>query len=215
MKCSLCRQRKGKRFCPALRETICPQCCGEKRVLEIDCPESCEYLRNGLSNEVRQERTRHLPADPAKQEKYFRIAANFEDVLTELQTLIGLERRASRNLEDRHVAEALDRLIQTLGTESRGVLYESRSSDLTADALRRQLDSIIQSYRLPVNEGRQDVRVRLRLEDAIDALQFLRDIVGSHMESVSGSQSFVNFLARRVREKPEESPSPSIIIPGR
>ena len=42
--CPLCAKRKGRRACLAKGETICPQCCGSKRLVLIDCPDDCVYL---------------------------------------------------------------------------------------------------------------------------------------------------------------------------
>src|SRR6185436_7077811 len=46
--CVHCRQRKGKRSCPALGGAICPSCCGKHRLQEIDRPADCVHL-GGLS----------------------------------------------------------------------------------------------------------------------------------------------------------------------
>ena len=43
-RCMYCRQRKGKRACPALGGLICSQCCGEHRMVRITCPSDCVYL---------------------------------------------------------------------------------------------------------------------------------------------------------------------------
>lgn len=45
--CAYCGKSRGSRNCPALRDRgpICPRCCGEHRVIEIDCPPSCPYLQ--------------------------------------------------------------------------------------------------------------------------------------------------------------------------
>src|SRR3569832_3011914 len=45
--CSYCRNRKGKRPCPALGGTICSLCCGEHRMSRISCPMECVYLDSG------------------------------------------------------------------------------------------------------------------------------------------------------------------------
>src|SRR5690242_3354819 len=44
MLCPECGQRKGRRNCPALGETICPTCCATKRLTEINCPDDCPHL---------------------------------------------------------------------------------------------------------------------------------------------------------------------------
>lgn len=43
-KCHVCDQRKGKRLCPARSAPICPLCCAQNRVVEIDCPVDCSFL---------------------------------------------------------------------------------------------------------------------------------------------------------------------------
>jgi len=44
MSCPLCRDRRGRRACPALGESICSICCGTKRLVEVPCPSDCGYL---------------------------------------------------------------------------------------------------------------------------------------------------------------------------
>lgn len=52
--CVLCRQRKGKRFCPAVYNIICPNCCGTHRLKKLNCPSSCPYLRQAKALEMAQ-----------------------------------------------------------------------------------------------------------------------------------------------------------------
>jgi hypothetical protein len=213
MKCVLCRQRKGRRSCPAKGEVICPQCCGAKRMLEIDCPESCEYLKSGRSHEASLAGARHYRASqPLEQEKNARVLANFEPVILQLQYQIAVERRAVRDLKDADVAEALDCLLKTLRTEERGIIYETTSGNLRAESLRRQFSMTIESFRYP----KESDAVRVLLADAIACLEVLRAMVASHLTAGPSSLSFVDFLARHLpRNAMIEPPAPSIIIPGR
>lgn len=52
--CVLCRQRKGRRFCPAVYNIICPTCCGTHRLKKLNCPSSCPYLRQAKALEMAQ-----------------------------------------------------------------------------------------------------------------------------------------------------------------
>ncbi len=52
--CVLCRQRKGKRFCPAVYNVICPTCCGTHRLKKLNCPSTCPYLRQAKAIEMAQ-----------------------------------------------------------------------------------------------------------------------------------------------------------------
>jgi hypothetical protein len=212
MKCVLCDQRKGRRFCPAKNTTICAQCCGEKRVLEIDCPESCEFLKIGRARDADVEAARHYrTSDPFEQEKRARVLAGFEGPFAHLQAVIAVERESSRELSDADVAEALDCLLKTLRTEERGVIYEATSNNPRAEGLRRQLSMLVKSYRYPERSGQQ----RILLKDAIECLEVIRAVVASHLEAGPSSLSFVDFLVRNLPRDAKLRPSqPSIIIPG-
>jgi hypothetical protein len=213
MKCVLCSRRKGKRFCPAKNALICAQCCGEKRVLEIDCPESCEYLKIGRSRESQQEGVRFFrTSDPGEQTKRARVLDKFEPVIVDIQTLIALERQAVHDLTDGDVADALDCLIKTLRTEEKGILYETTSGNLRAESLRRQLVGLVESYRHP----KEPERPRVPLTDAIECLEVLHAVIARHLESGPTALSFVDFLGRNLKRSDRSGPSPSsIIIPGR
>jgi hypothetical protein len=212
MKCIVCGERKGKRSCPAERALICAQCCGEKRVLEIDCPESCEYLKTGREREASQNYSRHLrPSDPAKARKYQYVLSSFEDVVSSLEYAIAEERRSSRYLTDKVAAEAVDLLLQTLQTEDKGVLYERTSNNLEVEALRRRLRDTIGSHRSPQEPGKSV----LRLGDAIACLELIRDVLAGHISSGPAS-SYVDFLARMLPARSRvDAGGSSIIIPGR
>ena len=62
MSCALCHDRKEKRFCPALHDRICPQCCGEAREVTIDCPSDCVYLQQAREHEKPREADQLDPA---------------------------------------------------------------------------------------------------------------------------------------------------------
>jgi hypothetical protein len=47
VKCVYCHSGKGKRSCPALGGMICSACCGENRLIKINCPADCVYLEAG------------------------------------------------------------------------------------------------------------------------------------------------------------------------
>jgi hypothetical protein len=213
IKCVLCRQRKGKRHCPAKNDEICAQCCGEKRILEIDCPENCEYLKAGRERETAQEVARYMRvSEPHQHKKRERVFTRFEFVLAGLQGVIAAERLSSRDLVDADVADALDCVLRTLRTEERGVIYDSVSSNLRAESLRRQFKSLLESFRHP----RETNRERCSLADLIECAEVLREVVASHMEEGLSPRSLVDFLARNLPRNAGTGRSPSsIILPGR
>jgi hypothetical protein len=214
MKCILCDQRKAKRSCPAKDTQICPQCCGEKRVLEIDCPESCRYLKEGREWEAAEYRKRVQNLDQATQDRNRRVILDYQNVIAHLEYAISHQRIVSRNLKDKEVTEAADILLENYRTEDKGLLYEKTSDNLRVESLRRELRDIIESYRNP--EGEKDKGIvdpknqRLQLGAAIECLEFIRSLALAYMEDRGSSSGYVDFLARVV---PREEKSSSIIMP--
>ena len=47
VKCVYCHTGRGKRSCPALGGMICSACCGQHRLVKINCPADCVYLEAG------------------------------------------------------------------------------------------------------------------------------------------------------------------------
>jgi len=62
-KCTSCGERKESRFCPGLNSRICCLCCGTKREKDIDCPESCQYLKSGKDYQVGREIDKRISSD--------------------------------------------------------------------------------------------------------------------------------------------------------
>ena len=214
MKCVLCDQRKAKRFCPAKNALICPQCCGEKRVIEIDCPENCKYLKSGRERESRDYAKRVRSLGPEASEKNHRLLSEHQDVIAQLEYLLARERLSDRNLTDNNVVQAISVLLETYKTEDKGVLYEKTCEDLRVEALRRELRKSIESLRNPEGkEGRGIVdpqNTRLQLSAAIDCLEFVRSLAATNLEDRSSPSGYVDFLARFF---PREEKRSSIVMP--
>ena len=214
MKCCLCDQRKAKRQCPAKNALICAQCCGEKRVLEIDCPESCQFLKAGREKEVQDYGKRLRSLDQNTQDRIRRVMTDYQDAIAYIEYAISHERMLSHDLTDGIVAQAIDVLIETYKTEDKGVLYERTAEDLRVESLRRELRTIIESLRNP--EGKESKGIvdpqstRLPLSAAIDCLEYIRSIVSAFREDRHSSSGYVDFLARVTPRKETRS---SIILP--
>jgi hypothetical protein len=212
MKCILCNQRKAKRSCPAKNNQICPQCCGEKRVLEIDCPESCPYLKAGREREAENYGKRLRTLNSSAQERVRKALYERQDVIAHLEYALSQERRRSRHLTDKEVKQALDILLENYTTEDKGVLYEKKSDDLQVESMRREMREILESYRNPEgveNRGIIDPKSsRLQLSEAIGCLEFMQSIVSNYMEEKQSETSYVDFL---LRITPREESRSSII----
>jgi hypothetical protein len=214
MKCVLCERRKAKRHCPAKRALICAQCCGEKRVLEIDCPESCEYLKAGREREAEDYRKHIRNMDQAARDRYKKVLIDHQDVIARLEYALSRERILSREFTDKDVARAVEVLLETYWTEDKGILYEKTSDDLRIESLRMELRKIIESFRNPEgNEAKGIVdpqSTRLPLGGAIDCLEFIRSLALAYMADHRSASGYVDFLARVI---PRTETRGSIILP--
>lgn len=59
--CVYCKQRKGKRVCPALGGLICSPCCGEHRLVRVSCPSDCVYLDSGSGYQQKRLAEQFMP----------------------------------------------------------------------------------------------------------------------------------------------------------
>jgi hypothetical protein len=175
MICPLCRQRRGKRACPAKGVAICSQCCGQKRRVEIDCPADCVYL-TGAHAGAWEGRT-------AERDRDARRLAPFLEGLSEgqgrlvLLALVGVTaiRSRRRELDDRMLGEAVAALRKTVETREKGILYEHPAGDARAQGLMHELATLFEARddegvrRAP--PGRDLAVALLRLERAVSSVR--------------------------------------------
>src|SRR5207245_5766746 len=110
MSCTICGIGKGKRFCPAVHDRICPRCCGTEREVTLDCPSECVFLQQARAHEKPREAAeladaggelfRHVEVGP--QYIYER-----EPLIVGLSFGIARIARGDRELRDRDVITAL------------------------------------------------------------------------------------------------------------
>jgi hypothetical protein len=214
MKCVLCDQRKAKRACPACAGTLCARCCGEKRVLELDCPETCLYLKAGREYESKDFGKLLQSRDPQQQEKIKRILAENQDVVAHLEYTIAQHHLSSRDLTDGDVSGAVRILLEAYRTEDKGILYERDSEDLRVETLRRELREVLEAYRNPMGKEAEGIvdsgRSRVALRNVVECLEFIEDMIALYSDGRDADSRYVDFLARMTPRKESTS---SIIIP--
>jgi hypothetical protein len=192
-------------------------------VLEIDCPESCQYLRDGRTHEVEANARYYQSSDPAKQVRNQRVLSQFEGFISSLEVVLAEERRSSRDFKDQDASAALDLVLANLRTEQKGVLYERTSDDVRVEVTRRRLSEAVQAARFPNRkEQNTDLVVgasgekALKLGDVIECLETVRDVVQNHLDEGPTAPSYVDFLARLLPSRRSlETTGSSLIIPGR
>jgi hypothetical protein len=213
MKCPICDQRKAKRSCPAKNAQLCAQCCGEKRILEINCPETCEYLQTGRKREGEEHaKILHL-LSPQDLQKYRHVLMSHQDILARIEYAIGRERILSHDLMDKDVAEAVAILLKTYKTEDNGILYETVSENLRVEPVRRELRSVIEKMRNPEGNKNQGIiaaeKLHLPLDAIIECLEFIQAVMTAYQEKRSSGRDYVDLLARMI---PREEKKPSSIL---
>ncbi len=136
-KCAICRNRKGKRFCPEQKAMICAPCCGKRIYNQAECPQDCMYWIS--SQNYRKQKGDNMTAQVETGEKldWVVIAVMERSIYDRLQKdvyyedrdiLQGIERKINA-LENPEMAQevllnrsgviesALDEVIKTLGHE--------------------------------------------------------------------------------------------------
>ena len=211
MSCPICHARKPRRACPALHQTICPICCGTKRLTEIQCPDDCVYLTSA----------REHPAAVVKRQQE-------HDVALLLPTLQGLTERQHQlfflfqsliarhtpegfsRMHDDDVAEAAGAVAATLETAARGVIYDHSAQSLPAQRLASEMKAMLGDME------KQGARIYDR-----EAAIVLRAIEKGARETRNiepGEAAYLALMARLLRrnrtgaQQPAE-PTNSLIIP--
>jgi hypothetical protein len=148
MPCPTCGLRKARRACPALDKTICPVCCGTKRIREIQCPANCRYLSSAREHPaaVVQRQQKHdvslvLPTIRHLTERQHQLFFLLHSVIAQ-HTPQELTR-----LLDGDIAEAAGALAATLETAGRGVIYEHAPQGPAAQALVAKLKAALARLR--------------------------------------------------------------------
>ncbi len=148
MTCPSCGQRKGRRACPALSQTICSVCCATKRLVEIDCPEYCPHLtaaREHPPAQVKRQQERDVallyPSIRHLTERQYQLFFLFHTAIAR-HTPEGFTR-----IVDDDIAQATAAVASTLETSSRGLIYEHTPASLPAQRLAGELTTLLGQIR--------------------------------------------------------------------
>ena len=218
MSCAICETRKEKRFCPALHDRICPQCCGEAREVTLACPSDCAYLQQAR----RHEKPRELEQlDPAAVFPHVEVDQQFiyehEHLLLGLSFVLAKSARADRTLNDQDLIAAIAAMAKTYDTlVNSGLHYPSTPSGLSQQAITAEVEKTINEYRQLEQKHRG--YSTLRDSDILRALVFLVRMAHARTSGRPKSRALIDGLFEQFPEKtsllatPEEAGS-RIIAP--
>ncbi len=218
MSCAICNLRKEKRFCPAMHERICPQCCGEQREVTLDCPADCPYLQQARQHEMPR-RMEDIPA-----EQLFAAIDISDHFLHEQEPLLlgmwhTLARlsRADRDLTDRELIAALANLAKSHQTlVSSGLVYQEAMPGLTQQTIMDALRQLLAEFREVERQHRG--YTTLKESDVLKALVFTLRLAHMQTSGRPRSRRFLDFLRERFPDAqtaiagPDE-PGGRIIVP--
>lgn len=144
MSCPQCGQRKARRQCPALAQTICPVCCGTKRQVEIRCPSDCGYLTSSREHPAAVVR-RQQEQDVARLVPTIRhLTERQNQLFFLLQTTVTRHKpEGFARLVDDDVADAAGTLAATFETSTRGVIYEHAAQSASGQALVAEMNTTL------------------------------------------------------------------------
>jgi hypothetical protein len=236
LSCSICEERKEKRFCPAVHGKICPQCCGEQREVTLDCPSDCPYLLQARQQTREHHHLSGQEKGPGTQdgEAWIReleipeveIAERFlyerEELILGLSFALAKSARAERSLDGRSLMDrdliaalsALAKSYQTLVNSS--LIYEPPTANLAHQSIAREIETMVREFREA--EQKNIGYTRLRDSDVLKALAFLLRLGLGRTSGRPKSRAFVDFLFAQFPEKlsgiagPEEAGN-RIVIP--
>ena len=196
MSCAICHLRKEKRFCLALHDRICPQCCGEQREMTLDCPSECPYLQQAYQHE------KPRPFDEQADELFPKVQVR-EDFLQQhesliaglLQTLLRLA-HTDRNLTDREVISALTTMARSYQTlVASGLVYQQPTANPAQAAIIETVGKAVEDFRRV--EQQHLGYTALRDADVLRALVFIIRLVHLNTSGRPLARGFIYFLQQR------------------
>ena len=158
MPCAICKTAKAKRFCPGVREEICPGCCGAGREQTIDCALDCGYLAEAHRHEKKPEHDPELmPGKDVPLSDEFLQTHEFLLVL--LGSAMFKAVKSHANAIDADAVDALDSLAKTRRTLVAGIYYETKPVNPIAGDMFDGVTACV-----------EDIRKRMQAADAAQSL---------------------------------------------
>ncbi|HYW40825.1 MAG TPA: hypothetical protein VE957_22175 [Terriglobales bacterium] len=203
MSCTICEERKEKRFCPAVHEKICPQCCGEQREVTLDCPSGCPYLQQAREH-AKAQNERSDQRDGEALFADFEIPEQFlyerEELILGLSFALAKSARADRSLMDRDLIAAVSSLAKSYQTlVNSSLIYEPPTANVAHQIIAREVETMIKGFR--EEEQGHIGYARLRDSDVLKALVFLLRMGLGRTSGRPKSRAFVDFLFAQFPEK--------------
>lgn len=197
MSCPVCNIRKEKRFCLALHDRICAQCCGEQREVTIDCPSECPYLQQARQHEKPKE-----PGEALPEEMFPAIEIGQEFLALHEQLLAGIAQTlaritySDRHLHDRDLIGALANMAKSYQTLlASGLVYQESTPNPAQQGIIAVIDELLREFREV--EAQHQGYTSLKDRDVLKALVFTLRWIHLHSSGRPLARGFIDFMHER------------------
>jgi hypothetical protein len=194
--CPICGKRPPKRFCPAKMEKICAVCCGRGREVTIDCPLDCSYLLASHRYEAE-----HRPPPTADEYPYKGVEFSTDFVYQHWPIVSGIGAAilncyfTHKELNDRDVYIAIERLTESYQTLTTGIVYERAPEAPLPLALYHDISRFLREFRdaAAAQTGSSSVKD----SDVFQLLVFMLRMNRAETSERPRSREFIGFLRAR------------------
>ncbi len=150
-KCPICNKRSAKRMCPAKKVMICPKCCGLKRLKEIKCVPTCDYLEQHQRVEAEKSMEEEQALAPSSEEtqlnldgiEYAMDNEFIKDAEEKLYTLV----QERGDIADRHIIDALAESVKYYETMAKGKKHKKKIFPDNTEAVYYTIYDLYESYK--------------------------------------------------------------------
>lgn len=207
--CPYCKQRKGKRPCPALGGAICSPCCGEHRLVRINCPSDCLYLDSGSDYQQKRLAEQFMPV---RREFYRELSELSGEKAVALFNLIEVITfsyfEGRRDGQDAEVITAIQALRRTLSP----LHVPSAPMPVFAEHLKKEYETF-------KKQNPQQIADLSDAPEVLDrAIKFIGEFSGKDFQSrrfLSGLIGYVKAYHPQIAEHLRKKHEPGhIVLPG-
>ena len=180
------------------------QCCGSQREITIECPASCEYLKEARFHEQPPAVTEDQVPNPD-----IRLTEKFLRDTEPLVFTLALALKSameSGGAVDFDAREALEAEIRTYRTMHAGLIYDTRAPNPYAAAIQQKLRQAVEEFSKELSEQRGMATVRDA--DVLGVLVFLQRLEMRYNNGRRRGRAFRDFLTGYL----PEAPAPAVLV---
>ena len=208
MKCFLCNERKAKRYCPAKHRNICAVCCGEKRGIEINCPDDCRYFINGQNYQQKKITNLRIKKDGiVAYQKKAELYKKDPQLFAKIEFALVDAYNQNNRLLNEDVVSALQIVLKTLKSESKGLLYKHKSEDMVINDLADILENEVNELK-----NKEDINSAAATNFAKEVIDDFLSEAKFYNDQNTDKSSYLIHLARFHKDRPGGRAAKSKII---